>query len=113
MRARSMALLKSRPKIRVQVPSEIKPGDVVHAFVLLECKRDVQIEHVDVVFEGTESWTVGAGESSTSRRETLIRLGARISHFLGNTRVLEQFLASLAQRFLDVNHRYVPKSIDD
>lgn len=95
MPARSMALLKSRPKIRVQVPSEIKPGDEVHAVVLLECKREVEIEHVDVVLNGSESWTVGAGESSTSRSDTLIHLGARIAQ----RRVLPRGTTQLPVRF--------------
>ncbi len=74
-----MALLKSRPKIRVQVPNEIRPGDTIHAVVLLDCRSEIEIEHAHVMLEGSESWTIGSGDDATTRRLSLVRLGARVS----------------------------------
>jgi hypothetical protein len=73
-----MGLLKTRPKIRARVPNEIRPGDSFLATVLLDCRREVEVDFVDVVVEGTEGWRVGSGNHTVSRRLTLVRLGARL-----------------------------------
>jgi len=73
-----MGLLKTRPRIRARVPNEIRPGDQLLATVLLDCKREVEVDFVDVVVEGTEGWRIGGGQNSVSRRLTLLRLGARL-----------------------------------
>jgi len=74
-----MAILKSRPKVRVRVPSEIRPGDEIRAVVVLDCRREVDVEGVNVRLEGEERWTVGSGDSSVTRRHTFVALGARLA----------------------------------
>lgn len=74
-----MGLLKTRPTIRVRVPNEIRPGETFLATVLLDCRREVEVDFVDVTIEGTEAWSVGSGEHRVSRRRTLLRLAARVS----------------------------------
>lgn len=74
-----MALLKSRPRIGLRIPNEIRPGLDFQAVVVLDCRRAVEVDHVDVVIEATESWSYGSGENASSRRTTLLRLGARLS----------------------------------
>lgn len=74
-----MAILKSRPSVRVRVPNEIRPGDDFRAVVVLDCKRPVEIRFVEVVLEGKEHWSIGAGDSSVSRSQVLLRLGAPLS----------------------------------
>lgn len=74
-----MAILKSRPAVRVRVPNEIRPGDEFRAVILLDCKRAVDVRFVQVVLEATERWTLGSGDSSVSRHQTLLRLGARLA----------------------------------
>lgn len=73
-----MGLIKSRPKVRVRVPSEIRPGDVFRATIELDCRRPVGVDFVDVTLTGREGWSVGSGKSSVSRRQILVRLGSRL-----------------------------------
>lgn len=73
-----MGLIKTRPKIRVQVPSEIRPGDHFRASVRLDCKRAVTVDWVDVTLTGEERWAVGSGKNTVSQRRTLCRLTARL-----------------------------------
>ncbi len=74
-----MPLLKSRPKIRLQVPNEIRVGQTFEALVLLDCRREVRIEELNVVLEGTEGWRIGSSNHAVSRRYSLLRLAARLS----------------------------------
>lgn len=74
-----MGWIKTRPNVRLRVPNEIVPGKTFRATVLLDCRRDVPVDFVKVVLHGTESWTVGSGDSSTSRHRDLTRLGAQLS----------------------------------
>ncbi|HJL16786.1 MAG TPA: hypothetical protein RMH99_14075 [Sandaracinaceae bacterium LLY-WYZ-13_1] len=73
-----MGLIKTRPRVRVRVPNEIRPGDRFLATVQLDCKRTVEVDFVDVVLEGSEQWRTGGGEHSTTRRWTPIHLAARL-----------------------------------
>lgn len=73
-----MKLVKSRPRIGVKVPAEIRPGEALQATVELTCRRPVVVEHVDVVFEGTERWQLGSGKGAVKQRRSLLRLGARL-----------------------------------
>jgi len=75
-----MAILKSRPRVRVSVPNEIRPGDTFLAKVILDCKRAVPVESVNVHLEGKERWSVSSGNnSSVSRSNTFLALGSLIS----------------------------------
>jgi len=74
-----MAILKTRPKVRVRVPSEIRPGDEIRAKVVLDCRRPVEIQGVHLRLEGEEAWTVGSGDSSTTRRRIFLALGTQLS----------------------------------
>ena len=74
-----MALLKTRPKVRLRVPNEIRPGEAFTATVLLDCKREVPVEFVKVRLHGLETWTVGSGKHSTTRKHVLVNLGAQLS----------------------------------
>ncbi|MFK7991021.1 MAG: hypothetical protein AB8I08_33685 [Sandaracinaceae bacterium] len=74
-----MALLKTRPKVRLRVPNEIRPGHAFTATVLLDCKREVPVEFVKVRLSGIETWTVGSGKHSTTRKHALVNLGAQLS----------------------------------
>lgn len=67
-------MIKSRPKIQVRVPREIVPGKDLHVLVMLDCRRPVPVDFVDVTLEGTEQWTF----AKSHRKIDLCRLGARI-----------------------------------
>lgn len=71
-------MLKSRPRVRVRVPSEIRAGDEFRATVILECRRPVDVGTIRVVLQGHERWTMGAGDSSVTRRNDFLRLGASL-----------------------------------
>lgn len=73
-----MAILKSRPRVRVRVPSEIRPGDEFRATVVLDCKRAVDVGSVSVRLEGTDRWTIGSGDHAVSRRNDFLSLGAEL-----------------------------------
>lgn len=74
-----MAILKSRPRIGVRVPNEIRPGEGFRAVVVLDCRRAVEIRFIKVVLEATERWTLGSGQHVVSRSQSLLRLGASLS----------------------------------
>ena len=74
-----MAILKSRPKVRVRVPNEIRPGEVFLASIQLDCKRELDIAHVVVTLEGTEGWRIGSGNHSVQRKQEHVRLTARLA----------------------------------
>ncbi len=73
-----MAIIKSRPRVRVSVPNEIRPGDSFRALVLLDCRRPVRVESVHVRLEGQERWRIGSSDSSVSRQNTFIALGSQL-----------------------------------
>ncbi len=74
-----MAILKSRPRVRVRVPSEIRPGDELRATVVLDCARPVEVEAIRVRLEGTDRWTLGSGQYAVTRRNDFLSLGAELS----------------------------------
>ncbi|MCA9608971.1 MAG: hypothetical protein KC619_25395 [Myxococcales bacterium] len=74
-----MAILKSRPRVRVRIPTEIRPGDEFRATVVLDCSRAVDIGGVHVRLEGTDRWTIGSGDHAVSRRNDFLSLGAQLS----------------------------------
>lgn len=71
-----MALFKTRPKLRVRVPSEIQPGADFVAVVLVDCKREVEVESLHVTVAGTQTWS--EGHQSDWQRESLLSLRARL-----------------------------------
>lgn len=72
-----MPLLKTRPKILVRVPSEVRPGDRPVLLVLLDCRREVEVEHVELDIVGRERWSHPASRSTTVS-STFLQLGARL-----------------------------------
>lgn len=74
----SVGLIKTRPKVRVQVPAEIRAGDQVRANVRLDCKRAVPVDWVDLTLTGIERWVVGGGKHTVAEQRTLCRLKARL-----------------------------------
>ena len=74
-----MAILKARPKVRVRVPNEIRSGQSFRAMVLLDCKREVEVDFVKIHLTGTEGWTIGSGKHARTRRQALVSLGAELS----------------------------------
>lgn len=71
---RRVSLVKSRPRIGLRVPREVRPGEPFLAVVVLECRRPVELEHVDVLFVGNEKWWAG----DESEAQDLVRIGARL-----------------------------------
>ncbi|MGE0784208.1 MAG: hypothetical protein AB7S26_00870 [Sandaracinaceae bacterium] len=53
-----MALIKTRPKLRVRAPAKADPGGELHVQIALDCKRAVDVEFVDIDFYGIESYYV-------------------------------------------------------
>lgn len=74
-----MAILKSRPRVRLRVPSEIRPGDEFRATVVLDCARAVDVESVHVRLEGVERWTLGSGQHAITRKRERVALGAKLA----------------------------------
>ncbi|MBX3269821.1 MAG: hypothetical protein KF729_06150 [Sandaracinaceae bacterium] len=74
-----MPVLKSRPRVRVRVPTEIRPGDEFRATVVLDAKRPVDVERIDVRLDGVERWQMGSGNTSTGRTNPFLSLGARVA----------------------------------
>ncbi|MEC7519721.1 MAG: hypothetical protein VYE22_07645 [Myxococcota bacterium] len=73
-----VGLIKSRPKVRVRVPNEIRPGDTFLVQGELICRKLVDVEWVRVTLLGTERWSTGSGDSRVSRSQTLVSLGAEV-----------------------------------
>ena len=73
-----MAIIKSRPRVRVRVPNEIRPGDRFGVVVLLDCRRPLEIEGVSITLVGVERWATGSGDSRRSGSRTFVGLGATL-----------------------------------
>ena len=73
-----MGLIKTRPRVRVRVPNEIRPGDTFPVTVELHCPEAVPVEHVRVLLVGRETWSVGSDKSRVSRSQTVVSLGATL-----------------------------------
>jgi len=52
-----MPLLKSRPTIRLRMPSEVRPGERFEATVLLDARRPVTIAGCRLELLATEGWS--------------------------------------------------------
>lgn len=74
-----MGLIKRRPKIVLNVPSEIRAGDAVEARVLLDARREVPVTAVAVRLDGIQRVSVGAGDSSRSDSTSLLALSGLLS----------------------------------
>ena len=90
-----MAILKSRPKIRVRVPNEVRPGESFLAVVLLDCRRAVETDFVRVTLRGTERWVYGSGNAAQQRATEFLSLEATLSE----ERVYESGSTELPVRF--------------
>ncbi len=72
-------MLEAPPKIRVLIPDEVRAGGELRAEIVLDCAREVEVEHVDVTLEGIETSTYGSGNGLRIRSLQLLRLEARPS----------------------------------
>ncbi len=73
-----MTLLKSRPKIRLKVPNEIRAGTELYAIVELTCRRPVDVEHVRIRLEGKETCYAN-GPPAGVRAVEFLRMGATLA----------------------------------
>jgi hypothetical protein len=74
-----MALIKHRPRIRLLLAPEVRPGEEFVATVVIDAKREVPIENLVVELTGTERGTVGGGKSAVTQDWNICRLRAVLS----------------------------------
>jgi hypothetical protein len=74
-----MALLKRRPRIRLYLPSTLLPGSSFTASVVLDARRPVAIEWLDVELEGRCRAAIPVGKSTAMAERRLVGLRARLS----------------------------------
>lgn len=74
-----MSLIKTRPKVRLVLPTHVFPGDEVRAEVLLDARRPVAVQGVSATLEGHEYVATGAGEHRRSQSRPLIGLRATLA----------------------------------
>ncbi|MCG8420623.1 MAG: hypothetical protein MJE77_22110 [Proteobacteria bacterium] len=74
-----MPLIKHRPRIRLMLIPELKPGETFVATVVIEARREVAVEYIDVDFEGIEERSIGSGQYKLVRRSDICYLRARIT----------------------------------
>ncbi|MCA9667009.1 MAG: hypothetical protein KC503_15525 [Myxococcales bacterium] len=71
-----MPLLKRRPRVRLMLPKVVLPGERFQALVVLEAKREVEINSVKLELVGSESMHTGSGQGAAHRTYHLVRLRA-------------------------------------
>lgn len=74
-----MAILKTRPTIRLMVPPVARPGQRCEVNVVFEARREVPVEFIDVSLKGEERVVIGAGNTQRTIRRPLALLKARLS----------------------------------
>ncbi len=74
----AMALLKSRPKLKLYLPHDIHPGESFVSNLVIAAKRAVPVTSVDVDFVGIEHASIGSGQYATHARESLVSQRARL-----------------------------------
>jgi len=70
-------ILKSRPRIRLRLLSELRPGRDFVAEVVLDAKRPVQVEWVDLTLEGLERSSWRSGKQTRSAQRSIVHLRGR------------------------------------
>lgn len=74
----SVALWKSRPRIRLMAPGHAHAGQECKVEVLLDAKRAVGVDSVAIELEGEERVVVGSGKHAVAYRRPLLRQGATL-----------------------------------
>jgi len=74
-----MALIKHRPKISLMVPRILLPGQEFCATIVVEARRPVPVEWLDVTLEGTENSRVGSGQYQSRQSYHIVKLYARVT----------------------------------
>ena len=74
-----MAVIKHRPRVRVRAPGFVHPGESFVAEIDVDCKRELDINEITAVFQGTEQASIGSGKSRRSRSMRVAQLGARVT----------------------------------
>lgn len=73
-----MALIKHRPRIRLLLVPQLEPGETFVATVIVEARRVVPVEVIEVDLEGVEERSIGSGQYKIVRRRDICFLRARI-----------------------------------
>jgi hypothetical protein len=68
------------PKLEatLRLSQPLIPGQDVHAVLELRANQPVQVEWVDITFEGDAGWHTGSGKHRRSRREAVLRKATRL-----------------------------------
>ena len=74
-----MALFKHRPKISLMVPRALVPGQEFHATIVIEARRPVPVEWIDVTLDGLETSRIGGGQYQQRQKHHIARLHARLT----------------------------------
>jgi hypothetical protein len=70
-----MGVLRHRPRIRLRLYPEVYPGEVVDVAVILDARREVTVDSIDVLFRGYERVLAGRAWQTNN----LIQRGLRLS----------------------------------
>ena len=74
-----MAIIKHRPRIRLMLAPELQPGETFVARVIVEARREVDVDYIEVDLEGTEERSIGSGQYQMIRRRDICYLRARVT----------------------------------
>ncbi|MEM6786950.1 MAG: hypothetical protein AAF928_05945 [Myxococcota bacterium] len=74
-----MKLIKTRPRVRLVLPTFVTPGDEVRAEVLLDARRPVAVDAVAVHLEGWESVGSSRGEHRREEHHALVGQAATLT----------------------------------
>ncbi|MEZ4221690.1 MAG: hypothetical protein R3B13_12235 [Polyangiaceae bacterium] len=74
-----MALLKTRPELKLYAPSEVRPGDSFIAEVVVNARRPVPVDRLSARLIGEERVTIGSGKNSRTARKRWLSLEAQLS----------------------------------
>ncbi|MBN8610939.1 MAG: hypothetical protein J0L92_10165 [Deltaproteobacteria bacterium] len=80
-----MALWKTKPELRLYVPSPVRVGEAFSVRLEVVAREAVPIEWIDLTLEAVEGWAVGAGKNRVSRVHRYAKLVARV---VGETELL-------------------------
>jgi hypothetical protein len=90
-----MGIIKSKPKISLLMQPEMHPGGAYSAQVVMQARREVPVDWINVRIDGEERATIGAGEGQRTLRRRLLSLGAKLC----GERTLPSGRTELAFRF--------------
>jgi hypothetical protein len=74
-----MAVVKRRPKLRLRVPAEVRPGETFPLQLITALKKPVDVDFIDVRLIGVESAGLGHGNDHHTVRHELIAARARLT----------------------------------